>query len=157
MIFCTLVCVPRVFWCTPMKNTFPLSETMQSPSVSSLPYRPHFFPSWRRVFGGLDPIEPSPDRARLPCINQNWGSAEMWANQLDPGKEAKSSCGLAWSNSCRKRGRRKSVWARESLTCCKENSELVRIKAKEKEREQDGDLAAKEGLSDVVTQLDVYT
>lgn len=46
---------------------------------------------------------------------------------------------------------------RESLTCCKENSELVRIKAKEKEREQDGDLAAKEGLSDVVTQLDVYT
>lgn len=60
---------------------------------------------WRRFFlGGLDPIEESPDRARLPCINRSRGSAEWRANQLDPGEEAESSCGLALEHTAAGKG-----------------------------------------------------
>ena len=170
IIFLYFRCVSRVFWCTHrviVEN--PEAERMQSPVIPTLKsLRPLFLSFLAPSVRGLDSIGPSPDRARRPCINQSWRSAEWWANQLDPGEEAKSSCGLASSDSFRKeggerkgRGRSKSVslcvCERERERYCKENSKLARIKVKEEGWEQDGDQTANEEPWDAVTQLDVYT
>lgn len=142
------VCLPRVFWCTLMENTFP-SETMRSPSAFSHPGL--CFSFLAAVVRDLDPIEAPPDRARLPCINQSWGSAEWWVNQLDPGEEAKSSCGLAWSIQLQER---QEEWVKGEGGGKEPDSKLVRIKVKEEDREQDEDQTANEGQT--VMQWVVY-
>lgn len=105
-----------------MENTFPSTETMRSPGGFSHSGLSLSFLA--AIVGGLDPIVAPPDRARLPCINQGWGSAELRANQLDPGEKAKSSCGLAWSIQLQERGEERAKG---------EGGELVRIKAKEED------------------------
>lgn len=127
-----------------MENTFPSAETILIQSLQSLPhFPPHFFSSLATIFflRGLDPIEESPDRARLPCINRSRGSAEWRANQLDPGEEAESSCGLALERTAAGKGGGESAGTGRRKR--EGDGESVRMRVKEDDGEQDGDQTAK--------------